>query len=158
MVSFDGTNMWLIQYKRVERWLTRIEEISNPEHQIKPEDALDYIVAYFQNCWHLKDWLAEDPKTKVSKELIEGFIKNESKYIKISGVIANGSKHLTFYENDNRQMPSLSAKLVGDDKHQVWQSATYEISQGNMTYDAVDLARKCLKEWKVFFEKNKLLD
>ena len=155
----DNLIMWLQQYNRVNRWLDRIRNISNPDNQVKPDDAMDYIIAFFQSCWHLKDWLMNDQNIKVDERLINNikeFVEKKSKYIKISQNIANGSKHLDF-KNYGRLMSGLSAKIVVDQDSQTWQSATYEFTQEGITYKVVDLAIQCFNEWELFLRDNKLL-
>jgi hypothetical protein len=45
------------QWLRVKRWQKRLLSIkSNPE--MEWEDKWDFIFAFFQNCYHLKDWIS----------------------------------------------------------------------------------------------------
>lgn len=148
--------MWKHQYERVSRWFSRIENVSNATYQMNPIDSKDYIVTFFQNCWHLKDWLMKDPLIAKDARLIQkikDFAEKESQYIKISQNIANGSKHGEF-ENFHRKSKGLSVNLIGDEKSGIWQSAVYEYTQRNKTYEVVDLARKCVQEWEKFLKKN----
>lgn len=115
-------DMWNIQYERVKRWLSRIENVSNPNYQMAPIDAMDYIVCFFQNCWHLKDWLLNDPSVSKDPRLrktIKDFAEKKSHYIKISQNIANGSKHLIF-ENRRRRSMGLSGRIIGEKQLGIW--------------------------------------
>lgn len=77
------------QMKRVRRWLERIElpAESQTEHE-------DFLWSFFQNCWHLKDWIKNDPTT--SSGVVNGIESDINRYdsLKISADLANGSKHL----------------------------------------------------------------
>jgi hypothetical protein len=44
---------WRGQLARVRRWHTRLRTAP-------PEDYLDFLYAFFQNCDHLSDWIAID--------------------------------------------------------------------------------------------------
>jgi hypothetical protein len=48
---------WLEQYSRTLRWYRRLKALEEgPAHEIKESDR-DDVYAFFQNCWHLKDWI-----------------------------------------------------------------------------------------------------
>lgn len=152
--------MWKYQYERLNRWMDRIVNVGNPSFQMNPEDSKDYIITFFQNCWQFKDWLINDPLLKNNSALaaeIKNFAEQKSIYVKISQNIANGSKHLNF-ENHDRQSLGLSGKIIGNKQTGIWESAVYEYTEDNATYEVVDLARKCVEEWNVFLEKNNLLN
>jgi len=52
------------QLARVRRFLARVENLSvNPKFELPPEKQTEYedmLYAFFQNCWHLKDWIKHD--------------------------------------------------------------------------------------------------
>ena len=66
---------WQDQWHRLDRWLERIEVMNSDLSKDTPkpvrEDYKDSLLAFFQNCWHLKDWLKNDPSLEAKKELIE---------------------------------------------------------------------------------------
>lgn len=77
------------QLRRVKRYLTRIEN--------QNRDSTDYdddLWSFFQNCWHLKDWVKHDPD--VSKSLNETIEEIVEKYphIMVCADLANRTKHL----------------------------------------------------------------
>src|SRR5258708_1539825 len=47
---------WREQLERVVRFLARLQNHDRPKH-----DYEDDLWAFFQNCWHLKDWIKNDP-------------------------------------------------------------------------------------------------
>jgi len=105
------------------------------------------------NCYHLKDWIINDPTMPSGiKKRVEDFISN-SKCLSICGDIANGAKHFTLISSRSNcdikkgnthftlecgGIPKISAKY------------TYLVD-GN-ALDAFDLATACLQDWKKFLE------
>ena len=88
------------QFFRTERWLGRIEAIYNGTYVPvgNSDDLLDHIVAFFLNCYHVKDWLKSGPEwhddvaPKLKKMAIEQFV-TESPALCICADLCNGNKH-----------------------------------------------------------------
>jgi len=81
-------NSYKEQFNRLLRYLSRIEN--------KDSNSMEYrddILAFFQNCWHFKDWLKND-KTVPSniRNEIESEIRNYN-YLMICADLANRYKH-----------------------------------------------------------------
>jgi len=80
------------QYDRVKRWLQRIENQNVPS-----ADYMDYMWAYFQNCWALRDWIVSDDSVPVE---IKQPMKDKKNFFKdwpnisICADLAERSKHL----------------------------------------------------------------
>lgn len=56
--------------------------------------TIDNIYHYFQDCYHLKDWIENDLSLSQNvRNKVEDFVEN-SRYIKIAGDFANATKHL----------------------------------------------------------------
>jgi len=61
---------YLEQFRRVKRFLKRI---GNQDRDATKYD--DDLWGFFQNCWHLKDWIKNDPQIPQSvKDGIEGHL------------------------------------------------------------------------------------
>jgi hypothetical protein len=77
------------QLDRVRRFLDRVEgpHASDVEFQ-------DMMWAFFQNCWHLKDWVRNDPLASEAqkKSIIDQ--AHASALLGISRDLCNGTKHL----------------------------------------------------------------
>jgi len=77
------------QYHRVLRYLEKVKN--------QNRGALEYsddIWAFFQNCWHLKDWIKNDPA--ISNNIRNKIEKETKKFdsLMICADLANRSKHL----------------------------------------------------------------
>lgn len=81
---------WNLQFSRVLRSLKRIEEINNDDS----DEFLDALLTFFQNCWHLKEWIRNDDglPTHVRSAITREAEKLES--LQFCADLANGSKHL----------------------------------------------------------------
>ena len=81
---------WRAQYDRMERGYTRL----NKPYQ-SSVDYEDDIQHYFQDCWHLKDWIKNDVNvSQIVRDNIESEVDNH-KSLRIVADLANGSKHLS---------------------------------------------------------------
>lgn len=65
--SLHMTGGWQTQLERVKRWYTRITSARNRI------DKLDYFYAFFENAFHLRDWLlnSEEFDKKMINQLFE---------------------------------------------------------------------------------------
>ena len=58
-------------------------------------DAEDYLWAFFQNCWHIKDWIRNDPRvTNEAKERVWEAVQT-TRSLRLAADLANGSKHFS---------------------------------------------------------------
>jgi hypothetical protein len=87
--TISGNTGYRHQLDRVRRFLDRVEgpHTSDVEFQ-------DMMWAFFQNCWHLKDWVDHDPLASDAqkKEVIDQ--AHASAPLKICRDLCNGTKHL----------------------------------------------------------------
>ena len=154
------TKKYIEQYERVKRWYEKLKIINEGGELKLPNTDYyeDEMLAFFINCYHLKDWIMNDPISKVEPKLIEDFITN-SKYLSICADICNGTKHLTL----NNSRTGKSMKIGGRDFSLTLRgikqtfSAKYKIISGDRKYDAFELATKCIEDWDQFLDLNKLV-
>ncbi len=107
--------------------------------------------SFFQNCWHLKDWVKNDVSVLPAVRATLETDLTSSPDLMICADLANGTKHLEF------KTPRVGAKhtrknfrlVVGGDS-----SVEYIIDRGDGTQsDAVQLARNCLAAWEQLLRK-----
>ena len=151
--------MYLDQYERVKRWYQRFKSISeSKEHNMPTDYYQDEVYAFFINCYHLKDWIKNDPSTNITEAEIENFV-NSAEVLKVCGDLCNGSKHLTI------KNPKLSTNTRIGSRHFALNLGSifpiihieYEVISGDKVYDAFTLATNCLNAWETFLKKKKLL-
>src|ERR1035437_4070866 len=88
------------QFYRTERWLGRLQAIYSGKHTPVGnwDDPMDHVLAFFLNCYHIKDWLKagpewrEDVTPEVRRKAVEQFVE-ESEVLRICADLCNGNKH-----------------------------------------------------------------
>lgn len=147
---------YLEQYRTMKRWYRRFEDIDKGRsHNAASDNYQDEVYAFFISCYHLKDWIANDAKSGISKILVEKFVQND-KYLKICGDICNGIKHL----NLNNPKMGSGAKIggrnfsliLGEEESVI--NVKYNIDVDGKTYDAFLVATEAVKLWENFLCDN----
>jgi hypothetical protein len=86
MLSPSLTN-WRAQYERLVR---SYERVSRPyKSSVTYNDDLQH---YFQDCWHLKDWIKNDPSSGVGAAIEAEVLAHKA--LRVVADLANGAKHL----------------------------------------------------------------
>ena len=92
-VGWDRFYGWHDQFMRMERWLERLLRSHSNFHLNDQEgwhEFWDTAFAFFQNAYHLKDWIAlEHPGLK---NTIEQFVA-DNPHLRYCADICNGTKH-----------------------------------------------------------------
>ena len=94
---------WRAQYKRMERGHGRL---TTPYTSSVAYD--DDIQHYFQDCWHLKDWIKNDPTSNVGVAIEAEVSAHQS--LRVVADLANGSKHLA--RNKHREGAYVTSSSV----------------------------------------------
>ena len=124
----------------------------------KCKDSIEAVIA---DIWNLKDWLAKDPTTNVSRTEVNAFFDKEGFNIRACGDIETKQKHYRI--NDPRREDT---KLIWEGNHNhpsglpVIFSVTRTYRDGSGTdhwEDAFELARRAIGEWSKFLIKKGLL-
>ncbi len=153
------------QLERARRWLKRLEQASshandihNPIPTEKHEEYEDYLYAFFQNCWHVKDWILGDAGAPKRLQEAVRKVDEEGKILPLmlcSGV-ANGSKHLRQGRDRKRHAKTVGEILVDIDPEGNSET-TYAykvIDDDRDSHEAIELARQALQEWETIIRKN----
>lgn len=142
---------WEDQYRRVLRWFLRFAETTTSRvHDRESDTYQDDAYAFFVACYHLKDWLKNDPASTAAASDVEEFVAGSSA-LSLCGDIANGSKHLlltTPRVDANTRMGKREYKLDLTPGQWPKISAKYEIQAAGKTYDAFKLAERCMADWE----------
>lgn len=143
------------QLARVKRYFARFSKINDGmPHTQETTDYDDDIYAFFQNCYHLKDWIKNDNYCKTWK--VEDFI-NKSRELRICADICNGLKHLKLTSPRSEESPEFYGREI---KLNLDQDAViaikYSIKTSAGEIDAFELGQKCIDAWESFINKNHL--
>jgi hypothetical protein len=89
IVAISGGIGYRSQLDRARRFLDRVQS-DDPRRDI---DYQDDVWAFFQNCWHIKDWLKHD--YRVPKRIRDRAIAaaHASRVLRVCRDMANGTKH-----------------------------------------------------------------
>jgi hypothetical protein len=148
---------YLEQFERVRRWYQQFQEVSQGRLHDKPSDFYqDIVYAYFMNCYHLKDWIKNDPASSSSSAKVENFINTTSE-MALCADICNGLKHLVFngrYKPRSGQNPQFGKKhfKVSLGTQPTTIAIEYTIDTASGPVDAFNLATKCLEAWETFLQ------
>jgi hypothetical protein len=138
------------QLDRARRFLFRVES-TDPRRDV---DYQDDVWAFFMNCWHIKDWIENDPL--VAKD-IQTKIVNAAKaspILNISYDIATRAKHcgvrkpLAFAQHSHTNttiIPGVETKL----------DCIIEFDDGKIR-SAREVAKKCMNEWDLILTAENL--
>jgi hypothetical protein len=126
------------------RWI-RAESNQSPQWQ-------DAVYTFFQDCYHLKDWVKNDPAAP-NQSAVEKFITNSAS-LSLCADICNGSKHLKLTSSRSGGTPQLKGYEASFRPIQSsnWRKyyGTIRVESNGKVHDAFDLAQQCISEWKTF--------
>lgn len=115
---------------------------------VQPPELLDTIYTFFQHCYHIKDWVKNDPSCAL-KDSVEGFI-SASPQLSLCADICNGSKHLTLTKaprsGEKPEVGGVQARISMGKVTVIKASVQHKGS----SVDAFELAEQCMEEWKNF--------
>jgi hypothetical protein len=149
---------WQQQWQRVGRWFERFANTAGGrEHDRHSDHYHDEIYAFFLNCFHLKDWLQNDPASASAASDVERFV-NGSVALSICADLANGSKHLVLDRPRVGTGAKFGARLFKLNLGGVPRiSAEYAVEANGKKYDAFKLAKECIAEWTGYLQSKGLL-
>lgn len=152
------TQTWSEQWDRVERWFSSFKETNDGRTHDRASDYYqDEAYAFFQNAYHLKDWLKHDPAASAQVRDVEAFISG-SQSMRLCADLCNGSKHLaltTPRESADTKIGQRHFRVGLSEPATI--SAQYVVESAGQTYDAFALAQDCIDEWRAYLATKGLL-
>ncbi|HEY9684464.1 MAG TPA: hypothetical protein V6C86_22980 [Oculatellaceae cyanobacterium] len=121
---------WKSQFDRMCRWYDRIQQ---NQHE-------DFIYAFFQNCYILRDWLLHDEV--ITKDEWETFIQ-KFKCIQLCRDLCNGTKHGQLRPADMNRNP-----ITGLEWSSLEDTAKSFVIIDFEKVEPVKLAKECIEAWK----------
>ena len=147
------------QLDRVARWFSRFQDIHRGRSHNRDADYyIDEINAFFQNCYHLKDWIKHDPSLPSSvTSAVEGHV-DSSRWLQLCADLCNGTKHLKLTNSRSREYAEFGKKAysvtLGKDQTI---SLRYEVETSQGIEDAFEIASNSLAAWEAFLKLHGLL-
>lgn len=140
---------WRAQYERMTRSYARISKpyLSSVEY----DDDLRH---FFQDCWHLKDWIKHDGA--ITRIDIEAEVE-KCKPLRIAADLANGSKHYAVDRNrrEDANVTSISVNVHLDGSPvDVIHTVT---SKDGMSVEIKIAAKDALDAWDSILRKYDLI-
>jgi len=146
------------QYERARRWYARLEALDvGRDHTVESDNYVDEVYAFFMNCYHVKDWIRNDPDVpEAVRARVEQYV-NSSRPLSLCADICNALKHLTLNGSRSGESPSFGSKryrLAFGGAPKI--GLTYEIETAKGATDAFTLATECMEDWGRFLSDNGL--
>lgn len=156
-----STKSYKEQYKRMKRWYNRLKAIyTGMEHKVSDEYYNDNVYAFFQNCYHLKDWLKNDPNLQRLLPdigtLVEDFANRGPDCIQVCGDLCNGSKHMIISTPKIDANTHLGGRKLRFDFGTHVLAIEYKIECRDQSHDALCLAESCISEWDDFMTRHNI--
>ena len=121
-------------------------------------EAADLAEAFFNQCYHLKDWIKKDPAVGPRVD-VEAYIRNVGA-LRIVADYCNSLKHagLDQKSRSGGQVENVLTHLKMDITPRGFvSSAQVEIILGGKRYNAYKLATDCVAAWRTFFALNSII-
>jgi hypothetical protein len=145
------------------RWFERLHEAG-----VVDERRCDDFYAFFVICYHLKDWIKNDPRVRQEAPTVADSVVafvDEKQSLRMSADIANGVKHLV-RNNPTRvkidpnallsvAQPAFQADAFQEDAFQV--SGEIVVKALDQKWDAEMIAGHCVAHWQNFLRRAGLL-
>jgi len=139
---------WYSQYELMKRTYARLSKT-----YASSVDYDDDLRHFFQDCWHLKDWIKNDTGvTSRVRAVIEEEIKVH-KSLRIAADLANGCKHLdhTKFDREGAYVTSISVTVhLGQGRAESFHTVTLD---DGSTLSAQDVARDAFGAWDAILLK-----
>jgi hypothetical protein len=152
---------WMGQWQRVLRWFSRMEATAEGRyHDTETDHYEDEAYAFFDSCFHLKDWLKNDPAHPLPEDVDIESVVQASEPLRWCADIANASKHL-FAGRYARVDPKAEIAhrhydLSLGNTSPTTVSARFVIRAAGDERDALELARECVQAWQDFLTECRL--
>lgn len=148
------------QLSRIKRYFAKFQQINNgvqyDDSSLEHEDVL---YGFFQNCYHLKDWIKHDPACSGWTDIEDAINANQD--MQFCADLCNGTKHLELRRSRSGQDPKFTGGVltlrVTDGfgvQERVDISRRYTVSASSGELDAFELAGRCMNFWDQYIRDN----
>ena len=148
------TDGWQMQWRRVERGFEKLSQTYN-----NTELYDDDVYHFFQDAWHLKDWIKNDPEVPEEvRDRIEESIAVVRAF-RIAADFANGTKHMALNrprEESARFTERKVTIMLGGGHGQAVQERVLTLADGSKTTTEA-MAAEVMQEWHSLLRQFRLL-
>jgi hypothetical protein len=152
------------QFERVKRWLGKVENIFKEKQLslgklLNDKENIDFIYAFFQNCYHLRDWIVTSKI--INETIVDNFIQSNID-MQICRDICNGSKHLIItkpsvsYDIHKTLHSSIFSSSINNQKPEI--ELYYFITFNGVALNSLEVARNCVRLWERFLKMNSIIE
>jgi hypothetical protein len=148
---------YLQQLARTRRFLDRYRAIALPKPGQSHADydtIDDYLWAFFQNCWHIKDWLRNDPTVPSTQKQAALMAAEAQPDLRVVADLANGTKHF-LEEGDRTGARDAAMQLVDGPDGSTGFMPVIKLSDGSSIL-ALDAAVRGMAAWRAVLSSNDL--
>jgi hypothetical protein len=134
------------QLERARRFRGRIYDLIHADWGTSPDEIAfqDMMWAFFQNCWHVKDWIKNDPLVpSATKSILVDLAENHSADLKMCQELCNATKHLG--ARPGAKHSHVDSTSI--DGFPVDMDCMIEDASGNQI-SGKHLAQRCIAEWE----------
>jgi hypothetical protein len=144
--SVTGNTGYRDQLDRARRFLDRI--LASPQDNGDSPSEVEFqdnVWAFFQNCWHVKDWVESDPLASPAQKNAVLAEAHRSSLLKICKQMCNGTKHLEVRKGEAQHSYVETTGIPGYRTFSM--DCLIDDGAGN-SISSKDLGRQCIAEWE----------
>lgn len=144
------------QYLRMIRYYEKLLKITKKRvYSPFTNNETDILYSFFINCYHLKDWIINDPFLGINSQIVEDYV-NENDNLCICADICNGLKHLKLkrprYQRDARLGKQVHTTIHRGDE--TLEERRFIVETGGKPSDGTYFAMNCIALWEQFVEQD----
>lgn len=152
---------WQEQWARVGRGFEEFRKIEDGQvHDRGSDYYVDTVYHFFQDCYHLKDWLKNDPASAGQTRGVEDEINN-SAALRLCADLANATKHLELRSartgDLNTSFGSKHYRVGLGSGVPTTVGASFDVRSGGSTWDAFNIAEQAMADWRDYLSRIGLL-
>ncbi|MFN0071071.1 MAG: hypothetical protein ACKVVP_06225 [Chloroflexota bacterium] len=143
--SLHSSRGWRAQFERANRWYDRLIRTTNPQ------DAEDYLYAFFQAYYHLREWLLVSGYDRSAIERLFA----ERVELRLCQDLCNLTKHFRLTRTPAMEIqPVIVREYVGPGRGWCEDDSVLVVLSRGAKYDARQLASSCLGLWMTLLESD----
>jgi hypothetical protein len=147
-LSVHTSNGWYGQLERMERFKTRALSADNED------DSLDFSFAFFQACFHLRDWIPTFENISPSDWNKQwGKFVHKNLCIKYCRDLCNVTKHMTINSASITENIVITRNFY-EDGSELGKFIGWTLHIEDKQIDLFELMNECTEAWKTFITED----